>query len=75
MKPGNHPGKAAHSRLVATVAECCITLALFARLFSAVNEPELKSVKETFDSSCGRRNAGGVHTKLKAVDVLYIGGT
>ena len=75
MKPGSHPGKAALSRLVATVAECCVTLALFARLLSAVNKPELKSVKETLYSSCGRRNAAGVHAKSKAVDVLYIGGT
>jgi hypothetical protein len=50
-------------------------LALFARLLSAMNEPELKSVKETLYGSCGRRNASGVHTKSKAVDVLYIGGT
>jgi len=58
-----------------TVAKCCITLAHFVRLLSAVNEPEVKSVRETPYSSCGRRNAAGVHTKSKAVDVLYIGGT
>jgi len=75
MKPGSHAGKADHSRLVATVAEYCIMLMLFARLISAVNKPELKSVKETLYRSCGRRNAAGVHTKSIAVDVLYIGET
>ena len=75
MNPGSHSGEAAHSRLVAPVAECCITLPLFARLLSAVNEPELKSVKETLYGSFGRWNAASVHTKSKAVGALYIGET
>jgi hypothetical protein len=75
MKPGSHAGEAVNSLLVATVAECSITLALFARLLSAVNEPELKSVWESRHSSFGRWNAPGVHTKSKAVDELYISGT